>query len=450
MADTLLDVAMEALAHATAERARAQAELTAAEQALATAEHDLASATVELTTRQDEVTAIQREIAETKNAAAGGALYARLEATTILARASQAKIADAGERVAEATTRIGAAQDELDHSGAAQAAARLDVDAADAKTEALQAWRTAATTTPLSGLPNKADVTTGGGAKPAFDSATNKLKNALGSDLFDRAHDRRVKRDQRLDDLVTAAKDADDKLAAEAAKVSLAGKRAQAALAFERADEALRDFALTAQERYDRAIALLAAAGGAPAPSAAQAARITALSTDAKSANAFDLEKKRDDARRTLQAAEGAVDTARLAALAADPSADPEDDATVKSKLLDVGTAKTALETAEVALEATVRNKLDTLEAAVPDEVWERFDAYEEARELLARLAAVNPATLAGTAAEAAYAVALRNERAAAAAVVVLGEFVGVLDRRAETAAETRPARLFEALRGDA
>ena len=97
------------------------------------------------------------------------------------------------------------------------------------------------------------------------------------------------------------------------------------------------------------------------------------------------------------------------------------------------------------------RGKLDALEAAVPDATWALFDDYEEALELLAALAADNPATLATalTNAEDAYAAALRAEQDNARTVVAVGEVVRERDDRAATAAQSRPARLLEALRGD-
>jgi hypothetical protein len=63
----------------------------------------------------------------------------------------------------------------------------------------------------------------------------------------------------------------------------------------------------------------------------------------------------------------------------------------------------------------------------------------------------VDPATVADlAAAEDAYASALKAARGGAAGVLAAGELVRVIDRRAATAAESAPARLFEALRGDA
>ena len=455
MADTVLQVAEEGLDQATAEYTRARDALAAAEGVLQAAQAQLAADTAARGDRLDEIADLRRRIALTTNAADGEALFGQLEERITALRTVEAAVTDDTEAIAEAQSRIGALQAELERTTVAKVAATAEVVAETAAAVARAAWSTAVSTAPLKDLPKKADVTIAGGAKTAFDAATARLKGDLTNALFARAHDRRTRRITRLAAVDAAAVAADDALADAAAELSLGGQRARAALAFARVEEDVKRFALTAQERYDRALALLVGVTSAPALSVAEAARISELATAAggpdAAHDAFAAEVTRDTAVADLELAQRAVDTARLAAAAAHPGADVEADADVVDAKNELPAKTTALGTAQTALNALV-GKLDALETAVPDAAWDAFDDYEDAAELLAGLAAFDPATRPGdlTDAETEYAGKLEAERDAAAVVAALGELVRVIDDRSATAAQTRPVRLLEALRGDA
>jgi hypothetical protein len=460
MADTLVSVTQEELDDAKLERTRAQGALTEAEGDLVKAEEDLAEATATLTGHLDAMASIRREIAETSNKAAGTQLYADLEVATILARGAQALVAEEQERVGELKLRAGARRSEVERTGVVVERAERELKAAKELDETLVDWRDAATSNPLQGLPAKADRSTGT-AKTAHDKAEAKLKKHVGDKLFARVKSRREKRHARLTALVVSATGADQALAAEAAKVSLSAKRVQEGIAFEAWRLALREFVLTGQERYDQALALLGKVGSVADPTASEKARIDALTATADAANAFALEDARDVAREALETAKRQIDEKRVAALAKDPAADPDKDAAVDTLLKSLKGAnglEKALEKAQDDLDKPVgatpkprvKDTLDALELAVPDAVWALFEDYWQACELLDALKAVVPATVASATPEDNYAKALRAEREAAARVAAVGELVSVIDGRAAAAAETRPARLFEALRGDA
>ena len=454
MADTLLAVANEELQKANDEQTRAQADLAQAQTDLAAAQQKLTDAADQVGTLQDEAITIRRKIAETTIAADGKALFDDLDANTSQLRAQQAAMADAQETIAYARSRITGAQDELGRAAQAAQASTAAVQAVQRADGDHATWITNATSAPLSGLPAQADVTAAGPAKTAALAAAARLDSASGGDipteLFTRARERRQARLDRLAALDASAGLAEDRQADEAAKAGLSGASDKAQLAYTRSEDDLRTYALTAQQRFDRAMLLLAGVANSTPLNADESARIQGLLTEADAANVFVLESTRDLAQVALDAQNDVVAAAILDAIAKNPSADPSTDGTVQ-------TAKGQLPALQQAVTdannnyAPVKGKLDSLEAAIPDATWSLFDDYEEALTLLAELAADNPATLATalTNAEDAYAQALRAEQDNARTVIAVGELVREREDRAATAAQSRPARLLEALRGD-
>lgn len=455
MADTLLSVAQGELTKANDEIAKATSDLAGAQGDLAQAQADLVAATATLATLEDERAALLRQIAQTTIAADGQQLFDDLDANTTKIRSRQAAIVDAQERIAYATSRVTAAQDELEHATAAAAASKAAAAAAQKRDDDHTAWIQAATSPPVQGLPGQASVTNAGPAKDAADAATARLDGGSGGDipheLFQRAQERRTQRESRAAAIAAAAAAAEDDLATASAQGGLAGTAAQAELAFTRSETAVRDFALTAQERYDRALALLSGVASSTPLNAAEQSRIATLITTADNANAFALQKTRDTAQATLDAAKDAVDAAVLAAVANDPSADPSADANVQNAVNALPALQQALSNAEAAFAGAPEDALDALEASVPDATWALFDDYQRALSLLADLNAVDPTAVTGTltSAEQTYADALRSVQDNARAVLALGEVAKERDARAESIAQTQQSRLLQALRGD-
>jgi hypothetical protein len=212
----------------------------------------------------------------------------------------------------------------------------------------------------------------------------------------------------------------------------------------------LRTYVLTAQERFNRALTLFAGVQNSTPLNADESARIDELLQAAVAADVFTLESNRDGFQVAVDAQLDVVEAAILDAVAKNPSADPSTDATVQTEQGKLPALQQNVTTAITVLAAD-KGKLDALEAAIPDATWSLFDDYEEALELLAELAAANPAALATalTTDESLYAQALRAEQDNARTVIAVGEIVRERDDRAATTAQSRPARLLEALRGD-
>ena len=119
MADTLLGVVQDALTKATDEQKRAKEDLVAAQADLAQAQQELADATTQVLAHQNTAIEIRRRIAEATVAADGKKLFDDLDANTTALRQQQAAMADAQETIAFARSRVAGAQDELARAAAA-------------------------------------------------------------------------------------------------------------------------------------------------------------------------------------------------------------------------------------------------------------------------------------------------------------------------------------------
>ena len=316
---------------------------------------------------------------------------------------------------------------------------------------------TAVTSAPLSNLPGNSDVTSAGAAKTARDAALAKLDEKTNADghfpkeLFARAEERWKAQLARLDALDKQAADAEDRLGTEATKAGLAGASAAAKAAFARSEAALNDYALMGVARRERALALLAGVKDAAKLNDEEAARLDELRDAAVTANSFALEKALHDAQDKLAKKQDDIAAARLAALAKDPTSDPDTDAAVATLLGQLTGLSNDVDTAAAAFAGDPETALDALEAAVPERSWALFNDYETALVLLADLKAVTPATLKTDfeAGEAAYAKALRAEQDCARIVLAIGGLAQEASARVDAVAQTRSTRLLQALRGD-
>jgi hypothetical protein len=450
--NTLLDYAQGEEQAFTDENARAQQDLTQARADLAAAQKDLADHTVERSTKQDEAAQIRRKIAETTVAADGKKLFEDLERTVARIRAENADVLDAAQRIAYAEARIESAQDELDRTAAKKADAKAEHEAEKERDKERTRLRNLVSGATLSGLPADADVGTAGPAKTAATDAEKRLNGDKGGDipkkLFSHAEGRWKARSKRLETVDKAANDAEDTQAGEQAKGGLEGKASEAWLAFGRSERAVADFALTGKERYNRALAQLAAVKASMPLSADEAARLDELKTKGEAAIAKEV--ARDQELEKLEKALDKVEETRLAALKKDPTKDPEDDAAVQTARGDEQAARNALAPKQADYDA-VKADLDVWEAAVPETTWGLFEDYEEALATLKELAGVKPGDLKSdaTANEKGFAQALAARRSNERTLLALG---AETKRRRERSAKARASErglLIAALRGD-
>ena len=339
MADTLLDVATEEAQKAKDEQARVGAELSEAQKDLDEAQKGLDVANDELKTLNEEAAAIRRQIAEETVSADGAKLFEDLDAKTTERRAKEAEIIALQEKLADARSRLTAGWTEAAAAAAGEKASEEAKTAATARQTANGTAITAVTSAPLSNLPGSSDVTSAGAAKTARDAALAKLDEKTNADghfpeeLFARAEERWKAQLARLDALDKQAADAEDRLGTEATKAGLAGASAAAKAAFARSEAALNDYALTGVARRERALALLAGVKDAAKLNDEEAARLDELRDAAVTANSFALEKALHDAQDKLAKKQDDIAAACLAALAKDPTSDPDTDAAVATLL---------------------------------------------------------------------------------------------------------------------
>jgi hypothetical protein len=457
MADTLLDVATEELQKAKDEGARVEAELVDAQKDLDEAQKALDEANDELKTLNEEAAAIRRKIAEETVSADGAKLFEDLDAKTTERRATEAEIVDLQEKLVDARSRLALGRTEAAAAAASEKESEAAKSAAAIRQTANGKAITAVTTAPLSNLPSTSDVTTAGAAKTARDAALAKLDEKTNADghfpkeLFARAEERWTSRLARLAALDKQADDAQERWGTEAAKAGLAGASAAAKVAFEQSETALNDYALTGVARRERALALLAGVKDAAKLNDEEKARLDELRDAAVTANAFALEKALHDAQEKVAKKEDAIAAARLAALAKDPTADPDTDTAVATLLGDLTGLRNDVDTAAAAFAGDPETALDALEAAVPERSWALFNDYETALVLLADLKGVTPATLKTDfeAGEAAYAKALRAEQDCARVVLAIRGLAQEASDRVDAVAQTRSTKLLQALRGD-
>lgn len=461
--ETLFDLAKDDAAAFEKEKKLAQADAAQAMKDVSKAQDDLSTAADDLAKLQDAAALTRREIAATTVAADGAALFVKLDKNTSETRAKQAEMLDLQETISDGQARTAAAQSQAQAAAAAQKAAEDAKDAAEQRDKTHTAWKNAAKGATLSNVPTNADVQAGD-AKTAKEDAEKVLDSAkkvttpqgdvngdIPTKLFAQGHDRRAKRATRIGKAAKHAVDAEDALAVKLAAAGLGGEIEQKRIAFERTEEAVRDFAINGKERYDRALARLAEVKNGPRINGDERARLTTLTT--KGEAAILLEAAVVSAQDALDTQRDAVEGARRAAVAADPTKDPDDVTAVKTELNKLPALQATLDGAETAYTTAARSDLDAWEAAVPDSTWALFEAYESALETLAELKAIGD--LATTLPdqldqdEKAYVQALAAERANERVVIALSAFSQGRRERASVASQSAPARLLGALRGD-
>jgi hypothetical protein len=442
------------LEFATQRQDAAQVTQTDAQAGSGQAQADLVTALQAVQDRTSEVAALERNdaalrqaLAATPTLADGAAILAQLEQNTIDLRAKRQDLLEAQESLAAAQSRVERCQAILARETADLARAMTLKHAAQEADTKRSGWKTDAGKPPLDTL--KADAGAALGAK-TYTDAKARVEADIPADLIARARDRRDQEAARVDRFrkeVEAAEDAlDDELAANG---GLPGATAKKRRGFGRAETAFGNYVLTAKQRFDRAMALLAPIPGAPALSAEEQARINQADIKQKGAAAAAKEKARDDARATLADKQATLDDATMDAIAAGKK--PEDVKAVKDATKERDDAVTDLAKKEGEYTAGMRKDLDTWETAVPDAAWRLLADFQEANAILNDLKATDPAALAKAMvdAESDLAGALDAEAVSAEATSFLQDSAAARDDRLDASSRSEPPLLFSALRGD-
>jgi hypothetical protein len=442
------------------ERDTHKAALAATQSGLATAQQDLVDAKTALQVAaagadklKTDIAANRAKLAATPVPSEVTALNAMIRDQIIAQRGLQATILDQQDAVASAQADADGAAVALARatSSLANAEARLAAaTGADAKRQALKTKLSAA---PFDTM--KAEATAFAGGQVVTD-AKSEIDATFPADLQKIVFKRYATRTKRVVQVRKTLTDAEDALGtALAAKDGLSGDAAKKAVDFRRADQALRDFATSAKQRYDRAVAIMndlqAIKNGTKTPDLLTAQEKLDIAVSAERTAAEGKAEGIDTKLNDLYTARNALDTQIVTQIDTDVdklSTDP----TLQTKRADVTGAIGTLKTAQDAVVTSGdREVLDLWEVVVQDPTWRALIDYLEAKATLDDLSATTPASF-GTAldtAEDAYATALAKVMKAQRQTDSLADVVGVLGKRLDASSNTLPNRVLSAVRGD-
>lgn len=429
----------------------AQERVSQAQLQVSTARAAHAQATSTFTKVERQAATIREQLAKIATSADGEVLLDELEQTLIALRASQAAILATEENNA-------VAQAELEQATCALRSAEiLFAEAVTALEEAVlrdgrnKKAKEVSLQPPLSTLPTAALVALSG---VIFTAAQARIAGDIPAALIARARERRETQRKFSAAATTALTNIEDVSSAEEdAHGGVAGHVEISRVDLLRKEALLFDYVLHAQERYDRALAILTRLADPQKPqlSEAQKARIHDASLKTDRETAATKEQERDLARSAVAEKQAALEVAIVKAQVKDIDAQVNLDADVIAAQAALSVAETALATAEAAYTAARKKTVDTWEAAVPDSAWHDLADFEEAKALLHSLKDITPGAL-GTAmstAEQAFVTALVAADKRTRTVRLLQE------RKAEKATRWKieqslvARRLFSALRGD-
>jgi trimeric autotransporter adhesin len=301
----------------------------------------------------------------------------------------------------------------------------------------------------------QADATTAAASTAATD-AKAEIDANFPPALQTIAGKRYATRSTRATQLRQSVIDAEDALGATLAGASgLSGDAAQKGADFRHAEQALRDYATTAKQRYDRAISVLA--------------DLQAMKNGTKTPDLLTAQEKLDvassAARTTAETNAEPVDTDRIAVYTARQDLDAQiitqigtdvdklaTDPTVKAKRDAITATAVALKAAQDALVASGDRKvLDDWQVVVQDSAWRALIDYLDATAAITELRTTVPATLATTldTAEDAYATALAAAKKAQRQADALADIIALRAERVDASSAALSGRLLSAVRGD-
>ena len=426
--------------------AAAQADVLAKQTASVQSGKDLAAA-------EQAVADLRRRLAAATNPGDVASLADTLQTAIAAQRSAQGADLAAKDALAEAERSLAGLTSDVDHAtNQRTAATAAQKQAAQTKADH-DTWATAVTNGPAKGVDTAAAAVL---ASNDYTSANQKLDNHFPTELRARAHDRVDKQQSRLHHAEQAAAAAQTALDTElAADIGLAGQIAQNTTAYVHAEAELKDFALAANERLDRAAALIAGVKAAPDPTQAEHDRTNRQDIVTAGKQGATDELARDDLRVQVEQKELDIEAARALAIAQNPDQDPEPGLQqLKNQLIQL---QNQLGAAQLTLNQS-KGGLDQWEATVPDTSWQLLDDFEEATFLLKSLARTNPYTTQTPVAslvsnlqtaEQTLAQGLEQQAERDRATWYLRERADQVAARRDAAAQNETARIFSALRGD-
>jgi hypothetical protein len=427
--------------------------LSAAQAALLGAKAALDADVDALKTLVAAIAANRAKLATTSVPSQVTALNNQIRDQLITQRAQQGLVLDDQEAVAAAQSDVNAAGAVVKRATARLAESAAGLTAAKDANKQRQLLRSQLAAPPFTTM--QADATAALAGTAGTDAKADVDANFPAA-LQKIAQKRYATRSDRAAQLRQAVADAETALGTTLASSNgLAGTAARKAVDFNRADQALRDYATTAKQRYDRAIGVL---GGLQAmknltkkPDLLSDQEKLDVAENAARTTAETQAEPIDDARKDVDKARQVLDAQIVTQIGADVdklATDP----TVKAKRDAIAAKAAALKTAQDALTTSGDKKvLDEWEIVVQDPAWSALIDYIDATTALTNLKTTVPATLITTldTAENAYATALAAAAKAQRQIDALTAVLAQRVERADAASAALPGRLLSAVRGD-
>lgn len=464
MPTTLIAFATNDQAAFTTARSIAQTAVTGAQAAAATAQSQLDAALAAQKALETAIAANRAKLAGTSIPAEIEALVKKLTDDTVDLRQQSWTVLDARDALAAARNTQAFAEVRLQRADAQLKVADQMVALVTAETNRRNQWIAAAGQPPLQTLRQEAtDIADGTGGSTLLADAQAKLDTSptrVPQELLDVAELRfnlwraRVKADR---DAVSFVK---VQIGAQvAADLGKSGAAQQLGITFRENEAAFGEWAASARNRFDRAVALLEGianlGAGVFAISEAEAAQANdATEPQATNRqNAADAEEAIYPAQTTVDQRQETLDNEILKAQAVDPNkADVSGDGGVPAATASLNAAQGVLTPLVAAFDAAEKDLMASWQVRLTDQTWRRILDFFEARAELQDLKATDPAALqtAMTTSEGLYGDALVAASASGRSIGYLQDVFALRRANAEASQGGATSRLLGAVRGDA
>jgi hypothetical protein len=446
---TLLDFATTDLARVTQDKTSAQTNVAAAQAALAAAQKDRDDNAQAIAKKKDDIARKRLEIANAAMPADAEAAAAELETLLIDLNDLQAHAVDVQVQLDTIQTQIDVQLDLLGSATTRSVQLTAAYAAAQKADADHTAWHAAITSGPLSTIGNDANTALGGAD---YAKAKARAEDGFDNALLSHVRTREQNEQARLALIESTLSDMQDDLDAKIeADRGVGGAVAPLQRTYDRAEAAFRELVTGAQDRYNRALGLIATIAAAPPLTDAERNRMTdATIVNAAKGDPVAHEEALETAQDDLAEAETALDRGQTQT---DVGLTPID--TVANLTNARDTAQTDFTTAQGAFVAADEDALDKWEVTVPDSSWSLLAAFDEADLILRDLktnatpAKLQAAETAMTNAANALANALDTYAQSEHDIARLQERVKQQGELLAAAERNGSARVLNALRGD-
>lgn len=374
---TLLDFATTDLARVNGDKTSAQSAVAAAQTGLATAQQTRDDNAKAIADKQNDIARKRIEIANAAMPADAAAAAAELETMLIDLNDLQAHAVDAQVQIDTYQSQIDVQLGMLGNATTRSVQATSTLSAAQKTDAGHAAWHAAIGAAPLATISANAATALG---SQIYADAKARAQDGFDATLLTHVRTRESNEQARLALIESTLRDMEDDLDAKIeADRGLAGAVAPLQRTYDRAEADFRALATGAQDRYNRALGLLATIAAAPALTDAERNRmVDATIVNAAKANPVTHEQAVETAEDALAEAQIGLDRAQTQT---DVGLTPFD--TVANQTTAVNTATGDLATAQGAFVAADEDALDKWEVTVPDSSWSLLAAFDEATLIL-------------------------------------------------------------------